>query len=134
MKFTPTLTKDLGTALDIILSIFGFPIDCKKVSTGIALIQQALSRDSSPDSELKGLSEQIAVAINTIATNEVSEEDRQAVLREAKASLEKLKADAEKDGKDIKNIFADNMNSPDTLIEQIFAEHKSLCGEAESCY
>ena len=134
MKFTPTVTKELGTALDIILSIFGFPIECKKVSTGIALIQQALSIDSSPDNELEKLSEQIAKAINTIATNEVSEEDKEAVLREAKDSLENFKENAEKDGKDIKNIFADNMNSPDNLIEQICAEHKSLGGEAESCY
>ncbi len=123
MKFIPTLKKELGTALDIILSLFGLPAVCENVST---LIQRVF-----PNSELKN---QIATAINTISANEISEKDRKAVLLAVKDSFEKFKENAEKDGKDIKNIFTDNINSPDNLIEQICAEQKSLGVEAESCY
>ena len=134
MKFTPTITKDVGTALDIILSLFGLPTVCKNVSTGIALIQQAIVRDTSPDGKLKELFEQIATAINTISKNEVSEEDRQAVLLAVKSSLEKFKQNSKENGKDIKNIFSDNINSPEVIIEQVCVEHRSLGGVAEDCY
>jgi len=134
VKFTPTVTKDIGTVLDIILSLFRLPTVCKNVSTGVALVQQFFTKDSSPDSELNELSKKIATAINTILKNEISEEDKQAVLLEAKYSFEQFKKKAESNGKDIKNIFADNIDSPEKLIEQIFAEHKDLDGEAESCY
>ncbi|MEE1061190.1 MAG: tetratricopeptide repeat protein, partial [Ruminococcus sp.] len=134
MPFTPTVTKDLGTALDIILTLFGLPAVCKNVSTCVALIQQVFSKGSSPDNELKELSEKIAKAIGTVLKHEISEDARRSVLSAVKSSLEKFKQNAESDGKDIKNIFADNINSPEKLIEQICERHNGLDGEAEDCY
>lgn len=43
MGLTPVAIKDTGTALDIILGLFGLPAVCKNVSTGIALIKKQVN-------------------------------------------------------------------------------------------
>ncbi len=133
MGLSAVAIKDTGTALDIILELFGLPAVCKNVSTGIALIKEVLVRESSPDSELKELFEKIAQSIENIAKTEASS-DVQVVLYAVKESFEKFKQDVKNEGKDVNNIFTDNINSPNVLINKIYDENTSLDGEAKECY
>ena len=71
--------------------------------------------------------------IENIAKTEASS-DVQVVLDAVKKSFEKFKQDVKNEGKDVNNIFTDNINSPNVLINKIYDEHTSLDGEAKECY
>lgn len=134
MVVTDVMLKDIGTALDAILGLFGVPVSCKVAFTSIALIKASLRKDTSPEGQLKNLAVEIFDSIKKFTEKEVNADDAEAVISAVKESLEQFNKKLKNNREDIKNIFTDYVNEPNDLIKIICNEHNSLGGEAEECY
>ena len=134
MVVTDVMLKDIGTALDAILGLFGVPVSCKVAFTSIALIKASLRKDTSPEGQLKNLAVEIFDSIKKFTEKEANSDDTEAVINAVKESLEQFNKKLKNNREDIKNIFTDYVNEPNDLIKIICKEHNSLDGEAEECY
>ena len=132
MALSPVAIKDTGTALDIILKALGLPTFCKDAFIGIALMREA--KDTSTKAELKNLLAKIFNSIDNFIESEARNGEKQAIINDVKASLEKFKENAENNNENINNIFTSYINNPNDLIKIICKEHNSLGGKAEECY
>ena len=80
MVVTDVMLKDIGTALDAILGLFGVPVSCKVAFTSIALIKASLRKDTSPEGQLKNLAVEIFDSIKKFTEKEVNADDYRYVV------------------------------------------------------